>query len=118
MIRTCIFRQGRIRYKQQGKGRAVILLHGFLEDLHIWDEFSSELSKSYRVISIELPGHGKSENFGYVHSMELMADAVMAVLKQERLRKVVIIGHSMGGYVSLAFAEKYSDHLIIARRKK
>lgn len=111
MIRSCSFREGKLRYRQSGKGRAVILLHGFLENLHIWDGLSADLSRRYRVISIDLPGHGKSDNFGYVHSMELMAEAVMAVLKKERLRKVVMIGHSMGGYVSLAFAEKYPDHL-------
>lgn len=111
MIKSCAFREGKIRYRHQGKGRAVILLHGFLENLTIWDDLASELSQHYRVISIDLPGHGKSENFGYVHSMELMAEAVFTVIKKERLRKVALIGHSMGGYVSLAFAEKYPDFL-------
>jgi pimeloyl-ACP methyl ester carboxylesterase len=111
MTQYCEFREGKLRYRQKGQGRVVIFLHGFLESLEIWDDLSEELSKSYRVISIDLPGHGKSEQFGYVHSMELMADAVMAVLKKERLRKVVLVGHSMGGYAALAFSEKYPEYL-------
>lgn len=111
MTRTCIFREGKIGYRVQGKGRAVVLLHGFLENYHIWDDLSKKLSKSYKVICIDLPGHGRSDNFGYIHTMEMMGEAVQAVLRKERLRKVVLVGHSMGGYVSLAFAEKNPDNL-------
>ena len=68
-----------------------------------------ELLKTHRVISIDLLGHGKTPSLGYVHSMELMAEAVHTVLKSLRLRKVTLIGHSMGGYVSLAFAEKHPE---------
>ena len=60
---------------------------------------------------IDLPGHGKTENFGYVHKMDLMAEAVKAVLNNLQLRRYVLIGHSMGGYVAMAFAEKYMDNL-------
>lgn len=111
MIRYCDFRQGKIRYKDEGKGRAVILLHGFLESLEIWNEVSKNLASRYRVISIDLPGHGKSDLFGYVHSMEMMAEAVMCVLRENRLRRVAVFGHSMGGYVAMAFAEMYPDYL-------
>lgn len=111
MIRHCEFRNARIRYKDEGKGRAIILLHGFLESLEIWNNLSKRLSKSYRVISIDLPGHGGSSNYGYIHTMEMMAEAVHQVVKKLRLRKIVMTGHSMGGYVTLAYAELFPDDL-------
>lgn len=108
MTKYADFRQGKIRYTDSGKGRVVVFLHGFLESLEMW-RFYENLPNHIRKITIDLPGHGKSDNFGYVHSMELMAESMRAVLKKEGIRKVVIVGHSMGGYVALAFAELYPD---------
>ena len=96
-----------VRYRTSGKGAAVILLHGFLEDLTMWDAVSEELSKRNKVISIDLLGHGASDNLGYIHTMEEQAEMVMAILKHLKLRKYVIIGHSMGGYINLAFAKLF-----------
>lgn len=98
-------------YSVQGKGSAVILLHGFLENSTMWDEISNELVKKNKVICIDLLGHGKTNCQGYIHTMEEMATLVKQVLKELNLRKVTIIGHSMGGYVGLAFAEKYPKNL-------
>lgn len=100
-----------ISYTDSGKGPAVILLHGFLEDATMWQDLSPILSKKNRVISIDLLGHGKTECLGYVHTMEDMANAVHAVLKQLRLRKYTFIGHSMGGYVAIAFAKRYPESI-------
>ena len=100
-----------IHYKSEGRGNTLVLLHGFLESLAIWEEFSKELASEFQIISIDLPGHGKSECIDSVHSMELMADAVKAVLDFQQVEKCVMIGHSMGGYVTLAFASKYSEML-------
>ncbi len=105
------FKYGNVHYTVQGKGRAIILLHGFLESHAVWHDFAKDLSKSYRVICIDLPGHGKTDCFGYIHTMELMAECVKTVLSKLRLTKYILVGHSMGGYVSLAFAEKYSDNV-------
>jgi pimeloyl-ACP methyl ester carboxylesterase len=106
------FKNININYKVQGKGKTnVVLLHGFLESLEIWKEYSAALAKSFTVISIDLLGHGKSECIGYAHSMEEMAEAVNAVLKDLDVRKAVFVGHSLGGYVTLAFAEKYPDKM-------
>jgi pimeloyl-ACP methyl ester carboxylesterase len=107
----CEFREGKIHYRLNGKGRAVVLLHGFLESEKIWEYHAKLLSENYKVVCIDLPGHGKSDCFGYVHSMELMADSVNEVLRSLGLRRYVMIGHSMGGYVALAYAEKYPAHL-------
>lgn len=98
-----------ISYSETGKGTAIVLLHGFLENTTMWDFFVAEYSKKYRVITIDLLGHGQTGCLGYVHTMEDMADAVQAVLAELRIRKAILMGHSMGGYVALAFAELYGD---------
>jgi len=107
----CLFRGAKIFFNDTGRGRAIVFIHGFLGSKEIWKDLADELAKKYRVICIDLPGHGKSSNIGYIHSMELMAKAVKAVLNHLKLKKYILIGHSMGGYVSLAFAELYPDNL-------
>lgn len=100
-----------IKYKTSGIGRAVVLLHGFLEDLTMWDTVYLELSQKNRVIAIDLLGHGFSGNLGYIHTMEEQAKMIKVVLNHLRLRKYILIGHSMGGYVSLAFAELFPNSI-------
>ncbi len=98
-----------IFYNLSGAGKAVVLLHGFLENSTIWGSLIPDLSKKHKVICIDLLGHGQSGCLGYIHTMELMAEAVEAVLRHLKIRRCTIIGHSMGGYVALAFAEKNPD---------
>ena len=98
-----------IAYTDTGKGKAIVLLHGFLENQKMWDKYIASFAKKNRVITIDLLGHGDTECLGYVHSMEDNAEAVHAVLSELRIRKAVFVGHSMGGYVALAFAELYPD---------
>jgi pimeloyl-ACP methyl ester carboxylesterase len=107
----CTYKEGKIFYAEAGKGRAVVLLHGFMESAAIWNYQALALSKKYRVVLLDLPGHGQSDCFGYVHTMELMAGAVKSVLNHLQIRKSVMIGHSMGAYVALAFAELFPDDL-------
>lgn len=95
--------------KKKGKA-TVVLLHGFLETGSIWKDYVSELSKNYAVLNIDLLGHGQTECVGYIHTMEEMADLVRAVLKAHDVRKGFLVGHSMGGYVALAYAEKFPDN--------
>jgi len=105
------YRNINVHYSSQGKGRAVVLLHGFLENLNMWRDITKELSKKNRVISIDLLGHGKTDNLGYIHTMEEQAKIVKFVLNYLKLRKYILVGHSMGGYTSLAFAELYAESL-------
>jgi len=105
-----LYKKAKIHFTESGKGIAVVLLHGFIETSTMWDVFIPELSKKYRLICIDLPGHGNSECFGYTHTMEEMAGCVVAVLKQLRIRKTRLVGHSMGGYVALAFADLHPDY--------
>ncbi|MGB7786198.1 MAG: alpha/beta hydrolase [Salinimicrobium sp.] len=102
-----LFKDTPIHYSTAGSGDAVILLHGFLESRDIWEPFITEFSEYGQVVTIDLPGHGQSGCIAEVHSMELMAEAVNAVLDKLQLQKCDFIGHSMGGYVILAFLENY-----------
>jgi len=97
-----------IFYTDQGKGPALVLLHGFLENSSMWEPFVPNLRLSNRVIAVDLPGHGKSDNIADVHTVEIMAETVIAVLDSLNINKARFAGHSMGGYVTLAIAEKYA----------
>jgi pimeloyl-ACP methyl ester carboxylesterase len=107
MGKHTLFKGKRIHYTLHGKGRAIVLIHGFLESVEIWKLFARKLSSNYAVVCIDLPGHGRSESVGPVHTMELMADIVNHVLKENSISSCLVTGHSMGGYVALAFTERY-----------
>ncbi|MGE5425036.1 MAG: alpha/beta fold hydrolase [Syntrophothermus sp.] len=101
----------KIFFTDDGHGEVLVLLHGFTESMDIWKRFGKKLSRNFRVITIDLPGHGASDVLSPVHSMELLADVVKGVLKNQGIRKCTMIGHSMGGYVTLAFAARYPSML-------
>jgi len=111
MNTTFSYKNTRINYSKTGKGKAVVLLHGFLENISMWNTVSKHLSKKYTVICIDLLGHGDSENLGYIHTMEEQAEIVKAVLSYLKLRKYILIGHSMGGYIALSFANLYPNNV-------
>ncbi|HEV7329965.1 MAG TPA: alpha/beta hydrolase [Flavisolibacter sp.] len=98
-----------ISYRTRGKGAPVILLHGFGEDGSIW-KGQYELFPQHQLIVPDLPGTGDSEALEDMR-LESMADAVKAVIDAEGGEKAVLIGHSMGGYITLAFAERYPEAL-------
>lgn len=105
------YQDAKIVYTTSGLGKVVVLLHGFLEDLTMWDEFVGKLSYNNMVISIDLPGFGASGMISNNHGMHIMADVVAAVIENEGVSKCTIVGHSMGGYVALAFANNFADKL-------
>lgn len=105
------FKKIKVHFNDTGKGRVIILLHGFLGSHEIWNGFIKKLSKRFRVIAIDLPGHGNTPSIGYYHSMELLAQSIKAVLDKAGLRRYIIAGHSMGGYAALAFAELYPENV-------
>ena len=111
MEKQVLFQEKSINYTIKGAGATVVLLHGFLENLGIWKNLSKSLEKDFTVVCIDLPGFGKSEILAKNHSMPLMAEAVNHVLEAENIERCVMVGHSMGGYATLAFAEKYSEKL-------
>ena len=95
-----------------GKGeKCVVLLHGYLESMYVWDDFVPLLTPSVRVITVDIPGHGISTVQGEVHTMEYVADVLHDMLDALGIGKVTMVGHSMGGYVTLAFCSKYAERL-------
>ena len=85
----------------------VVLLHGYMESLDIWDEFTDLLSPHIRVVAVDLPGHGVSEVKSEVHTMGFLADTVVAALQVIGVNRAVVVGHSMGGYVALEMLAHY-----------
>ena len=101
-----------LNYEIAGNGKEnLVMLHGFMENLMIWEEMEQPLSKEFSIIKIDLPGHGLSKIYGEIHTMEMMADEVKKVTDHLKLKTFHLLGHSMGGYVSLAFAEKFPEVL-------
>ncbi len=99
----------KINYNTCGNGSTLVFLHGFLENSEMWNSSVSFFSKYYNCVSIDLLGHGDSENLGYIHTMEDMATMVKAVLDKLQITKATFIGHSMGGYVALATLDLFPE---------
>ncbi len=100
-----------INYSVEGEGPALVLLHGFLLSSTYWNTLIPGLLKKNKVVTIDLLGHGKSGCISEIHTMELMAEVINFVLKELNIQSANFIGHSMGGYVALAFAEKYESKI-------
>lgn len=99
-----------ISYTRQGTGFPVVFLHGFCEDLTMWDAFQPFDLADYCIVKVDLAGFGQSEVDPQL-SMETMASDVKSVLDREGIDSCILIGHSMGGYVGLTFAELFPDYL-------
>jgi len=106
MNKSISFKNGRLVYHISGEGKPVVLIHGFAEDKSIWNGLTTLLEKEFLVIIPDLPGSGESETVSEI-SIELMAEAIHEILGSENIGTAIVIGHSMGGYVTLALAEKY-----------
>ena len=91
--------------------KCVVLLHGYLESMLVWDEIVALLKESVRVVTIDLPGHGVSMVTGEVHTMEYLAECVALAMEALGIERYSVVGHSMGGYVALAMVEKYASRL-------
>lgn len=91
--------------------RCIVLLHGYLESMLVWDDFVPLLYKHVRVVTLDLPGHGISVVDGECHSMEFLADTVAAGIRALGIDRCTVVGHSMGGYVALALCERHPDLL-------
>lgn len=98
-------------YREWGKGKAIILLHGFIEEGSMWNDLAQVLSKKYRVIVPDLEGFGESKLESRKLSMTNYAQDIFLLLQKLKIKKCILLGHSMGGYITLHFAEKYSEML-------
>jgi len=106
------FKNIKIHYSISGIGsRTIVWLHGFMEDLSIWDAQLLSLNESCVNICIDLLGHGKTGVADRESSMEMQAEVVMFVIDYLKIRNFSIIGHSMGGYVGLSVLDKHSSRI-------
>ena len=76
--------------------KVVVLLHGYLENMLVWEEFIPLIYKDVRVITLDIPGHGLSEVKGEIHTMDFLADTLAAALEKLSVKSATIVGHSMG----------------------
>lgn len=108
--KTITFNNKNISYTIFGEGQPVMFLHGFGEDDTIWQHQIDFLKNDFRLIIPQLPGTGGSALLDEM-TMESMANAMFEITETEGFKELILIGHSMGGYTSLAFAEKYMERL-------
>ena len=107
--RTITLEGKQLHYRDEGRDKdtTLVLLHGFLQSLDVWSSYTLSYMRQMRVITIDLPGHGYSDTFSNIHTTEFMARCVKAVLDDAGVTQCVMVGHSLGGYVALAFADLY-----------
>lgn len=100
-------------FNTQGQGETLVLVHGFCEDSRIWAAIAPALQAKHRVVLVDMAGFGKSplDSSKEQESVDDMADRLAHTLQQNDIQKCCLVGHSMGGYVTLAFAQKYPDML-------
>lgn len=93
----------------QSGTKTLVLLHGYLETLSIWDDFIPLLNKDIRIIRIDLPGHGLSGTHPEINTTDFSSQVVYEALQKCGVTECIIGGHSMGGYVALAFSANYPE---------
>ena len=105
------FDQSEVFYQSLGSGPTVMLVHGFAEDGWIWEKQVAKLLDHFRVLIPDLPGSGRSPFNGRLAGMEGYADCLVGILDAEKVDQTILIGHSMGGYIALALAQRYAGRL-------
>lgn len=98
--------------KESGTGIPIILLHGFCGSSDYWKKTATELSGHYRVIMPDLRGHGLTDAPVGPYSIDQMADDIAQLADKLELDRFVLLGHSLGGYITLSFLERYGDRLL------
>lgn len=100
----------RIHYVNYGKGdEALVLIHGWTMNVDNWRDQIPDFTKQHRVIAIDLPGHGRSDKPKVTYSMEYFAQAVDAVMRHAKVKRAVLVGHSMGTPIARQFYRKYPE---------
>ena len=99
-------------FEEHGAGTPVVLLHGYPLDHTIWQEVVPTLAEHARVIAPDLRGHGRTDAPEGIYTMRQVADDVAGLLDALEVPRAVVVGHSMGGYAALAFAQAYFQRLL------
>ena len=112
LVAGTAFIEGRkVHYSSYGKGaKALVLVHGWTCDETFWEANVPGLSKRFRVLTVDLPGHGQSDP-APMYSLDSFADAVSAVMEDAGVKRAALVGHSMGGPVLLAFARRHPEQV-------
>ena len=101
----------RLAYERRGTGGPLVLLHGYPLDHHLWDEVVPFLQDTFDLILPDLRGFGESSTIDSFYTMEDIASDIAALLDHLEIQKTAVAGHSMGGYVALAFARLYPERV-------
>ena len=101
----------KLAYEDHGSGETLLLIHGLCGSSRYWDRIIPVLSEHYRVIAVDLRGHGDSDVSDETYTMELLADDIAQLMETLAIHTAILFGHSLGGYVTLAFAERHADKL-------
>ena len=101
----------RIAFSDDGTGQPVVFVHGFPLNRTMWQPQVAALSSTFRIVTVDLRGHGDSDAPLWRYRIDDFVDDILAVLDDLRLPRVSLVGLSMGGYVALALARLYPDRL-------
>ena len=110
MEKTILYQHKKIFYRSNGTGDPVMFVHGFGEDGDVWDKQVYHLKNNYHLIVPDLPGSGRSEMIDDM-SLEGMAEVLHTIIHEENIDNCTVIGHSMGGYITLALVDSYWNHV-------
>jgi pimeloyl-ACP methyl ester carboxylesterase len=94
-----------ISFRKIGKGKPVILIHGFCETHEIWNGFAERLAEKFEIYAIDLPGFGQSTPLSSHFSLVDIAQTILNWMDRQKIRLPFVVGHSLGGYVGLAMAK-------------
>ncbi len=112
--KSVVYNNAEIFYEVHGYGKPVVLLHGFAETGAVWLNQTNYLKNNYKVIVPDLPGYGKSSELNIEPgeaTIDDYANYIYALLNEENIKSCVMLGHSMGGYITLAFADQHPELL-------
>ena len=111
MISRVPFKNTEISFSLSGQGPVIVWLHGFMENKSIWKKQLEYFDTYCTNLCVDLLGHGESGNVALEHDMELQAEVVLKTLEVLKMNSVVLVGHSMGGYIGLALLEKIKNRI-------
>jgi len=112
LAETALLDGRKVHYSSHGSAKeALVLVHGWTCDETAWSANVPELSKHYRVLTLDLPGHGQSD-LAPSYTMESFADSVAAIMSHAKVERAVVAGYSMGGPVILAFARRHPQQAL------
>jgi len=100
-----------LAYSDEGQGHPIVFLHAFPLNRTMWDPQVAAFKDQYRIITIDLRGHGKSEAPMWRYTLELFADDVIALLKHLNIPEATFVGLSMGGYILFSLYRKYPEYV-------